>query len=354
MLAQAGHALGLEVHVLSAKKDDPAAQVCRFWHEGSPDDRDDLKNFFGKIDVGTFESEFHDGDLLAEVSDATETKLWPHPLLMKRLQDRLPQKEALENAKVPTAPYMAIHGESDLQTALHHFEEGFVLKKRLGGYDGFGTFVIRSAKDLDDFRAHAHPGEERFIAEQFIKFKRELAVSLARNARGQVVFTPFVETHQTDHRLDWLRGPIAPRGGAALKARLREFAEQLDYRGLLTFELFETPKGLIVNEIAPRVHNSGHWGLEGLEPDQFTLHWKAVLDMELTTPVLRAPAFAMVNLVGSRGEEPSFPAKFTSHLHWYGKSENRPGRKMGHLTAVGAQAAKLLKLLQTERKRFKL
>lgn len=354
MIAIAGHALGLEIHVLSRKKDDPAAQVVRHWHKGSPDEREDVRAFLTEVDVATFESEFHDGDLLADVSRETGTPLWPRPELMKQLQDRLPQKEALDAARVPTASFIAIHGVDDLQTALHHFENGFVLKRRTGGYDGFGTFVIKNEKDLDEFRARPGVGEERFIAEQFVHFKRELAVSLARNARGQVVFTPFVETHQTDHRLDWLRGPIRPRGGGALKTRLRDFAEALDYRGLVTFELFETSKGLIVNEIAPRVHNSGHYGIEGLDPDQFTLHLKAVLDLDLTTPLPRAPAFAMVNLVGTREKAPEFPGKFAGQLHWYGKTENRPGRKMGHLTAVGAQSARLLKHLQTERKRFKL
>lgn len=354
MLAHSAQSLGLEVHVLSKNAHDPAAQVTRHWHPGSPDSSDDVAAFLKHVDLCTFESEFHSGEMLKDARDAVGIDIFPLPETMRTLQDRLSQKEALEAAKVPTAPFMAVHGEDDLQAAVQHFSKGFVLKKRMGGYDGFGTFLIDSESDLADFRAEAHLNNARFIAEEMISFKRELAVSLARNGRGQCVFTPFVETRQTDRRLDWLKGPVSPKGAAALKKKLQTFAEALDYRGLLTFELFEGKNGLLVNEIAPRVHNSGHFGLEALENDQFTLHWKALLDLPLETPRLRTPAFAMVNLVGTSLDAPVFPRKLSQHLHWYGKSENRPGRKMGHLTAVGTNAARLLSLLQSERKRFKL
>lgn len=354
MLCLKGHELGLSMHVLSRSAKDPAAQVATQWHGGNPDHAKDVEKFAREVSLVTIESEFHAGDMLAVVQKKTGTPMFPSPSVIRRLQDRLPQKESLQNAGVPTADFMAIHGRDDLELAAKHFRHRFVLKKRMGGYDGYGTFMVRSPKELARWREHLDLATDGFIAEQLIDFRRELAVVMARNSQGQIVSLPFVETCQVDHRLDWLRGPITVRSGTGFLQKLHRYLKEIDYVGTIAFELFDTGHGLIVNEIAPRVHNSGHASLEALTCDQFTLHLKAGLGDQLPQPALVSPQFAMVNLIGQGADQAQASRQTTCHLHWYGKHESRKGRKMGHLTWVGRNAKSGLALLTKERKGFKL
>lgn len=351
MLVLKGHEMGLSMHVLCPSATEPAAQVARHHVAGDPHREEDVIAFAKTVDVLTLESEFHSGAMLAG-AEAAGAKILPTPAVIGQLQDRLPQKTLLQKFNVATAPFLAVSSRSELDAAAAHFKNRFVLKKRHGGYDGYGTFVMKKAADLTNPKIDF--AKDSFIAEAFVPFRRELALQVARNPRGHVEFFPLVETRQVDNRLDWLRGPVRHPKLASLKKSLRVFLKRTDYVGVIAFELFDTGRELLVNEIAPRVHNSGHASLEALSVDQFTQHLRAILDLDLATPEPLAKGFALVNLIGAGGGRPSFPSKLSGHLHWYGKSESRAGRKMGHVTLCGPSAEHCLRQLLRERKGFKL
>ncbi|MBX2987028.1 MAG: 5-(carboxyamino)imidazole ribonucleotide synthase [Bdellovibrionaceae bacterium] len=354
MLAQKAQEMGLSVRVLCPAADEPAARVSSGWVAGRCHDSRDLENFLGQVDLATVESEFHSAELLREASEKTGTPIWPSPAVLGQLQDRWPQKQLLRDHKVPTADFIAVNKADDLLEAAELFDNRFVLKKRQGGYDGYGTFVVRERADLDKVFADLDPRQQPCIAERFIPFKRELALVAARNRRGQFVTLPLVQTHQVANRLDWLRGPVKHPALTALTKKLKSFLNKIDYTGVIAFELFDTGRELLVNEIAPRVHNSGHASLEALDVDQFTLHWRALLDLDLQTPEPLTAGFSMVNLIGAGGETPQAPARLSGHLHWYGKEDSRAGRKMGHVTYLGSKSDDGLKRAVKERKGFKL
>lgn len=353
MLALKAHELGLETHVLCPRANEPAAQVATHWVEGSPDSRADLLRLAAHVDVVTIESEFHAGSMLADVRATSGVPLWPAPASISLWQDRASQKQALINAGVPTSAFAIIEDET---SARNFFAEHgrIVFKKRHGGYDGYGTFMARTPRELQDCLTKLDFSGGAFIAEAFVPFKRELAISFARNPRGQIAALPLVQTHQVDHRLDWLKGPVRHPGLAKLRQRVARLLKTDDFVGAIAFELFDTGRELLVNEVAPRVHNSAHASLEALDVDQFTLHLKAILDEDLADPVTLGRGFALVNLIGAGGSALAAPRKRHGHLHWYGKTDSRKGRKMGHLTWVGADADEGLKLLLRERKGFQL
>lgn len=350
MLALQAHRMGIEPWVLCEKNTDPAAQVTRFWIEGSPHNPTDLSNFCSQVSFVTFESEFLDADVLASLNE----QIFPSPLLMGILQDRWSQKELLQKYKIPTAEYVVVENAEDLQQAWTHFPKGFVLKKRRGGYDGYGTYMVRTAKDLGPLLELLPKETSGFIAEAFIPFKRELAIILGRDQNKHSFTLPLVETKQTNAKCDWVQGPIKHTKASALIVRLQKMLQKENYVGVIGFELFDTGKEILVNELAPRVHNSAHYSLDALSEDQFSLHVKAVCGISCESPKLLAPGFAMANLLGTKNSPADWKSDFTAKLHWYGKTENRPGRKMGHLTTTGATAKKALTQALKDRKKFSL
>ena len=352
MLALRGHSLGLEIHVLSASSDDPAAQVVRHHHKGDVGSETDLRKFLSSVDVATFESEFLDSELLSQISAYTKVPIFPEPGLMGLIQDRLNQKELLLLNKLPTAQFSLINSVEDAEVALKVFKGKYVLKQRRFGYDGYGTFIIDGKKALKAVADKIAKDQNGFIAEEFIPFKRELALMAARNRSGEITLLPLVETHQENSRCLWVKGPLKHPALGKLNKGLKQFLKNMNYVGVMGVELFETRKGLLINELAPRVHNSGHYSLDALEEDQFTLHLKAILGLDASNVKPLSRGFAMLNLLGAHSKTPSWQIPEDLHFHWYGKSENRPGRKMGHLTALGSSADAALKKLLSARKNF--
>lgn len=352
MLALKGAELGLEVHILSEKADDPAAQVVQNWQQGNPSKASDLKSFLSKVELATYESEFYSGEMLAEVQDQTKTVILPDPKVMRILQDRLTQKEALLENEVPSAPFLALHNKNDLQSSREIFKKGLVLKKRTGGYDGNGTFIIRNDQDWAETFKSVSIASHDFIAEAYVPFKRELAFMMARNSDGEMVHFPLVETKQTANRCDWVSGPVHHPKFDHLVIHAAIFLEKIKYVGVIGFELFDTGRDLLVNELAPRVHNSGHYSLDALNVDQFTLHWLALLNFNFFEIQSKSPAFVMTNLLGLSNDVATVPASLTGHMHWYGKKQNRPGRKMGHINYTGKNRVSLLKTALLEREKF--
>lgn len=346
MLALSGAQMGLSISALCERESDPAAQVTEKKHIGSPSDLEALSAFVEPQELVTFESEFIDTEVLARVSQKHGVPVLPDPSTVGLVQDRLTQKRLLEQCNLPHTPYLEVGSLEDVKELKRRFSSPVILKKRRFGYDGYGTFIIREPKDVENLPA----GD--YIAEPWVSFRREVAVQIVRNSAGQTEVLPWVETRQENSRCLWVKGPIG--GDNALARRLAKFMQAINYVGVMAFEFFETKEGkLLINELAPRVHNSGHYSLDALSVDQFSYHLLAILGRPLPKPRLRAKGFAMINLLGTSQEPPRilrWPKE--GQVHWYGKRENRPGRKMGHINTLADSPNAALKLAFSARKGF--
>lgn len=344
MLALAGHNLGFEMHVLSASQSDPAAQVVRHHQVGDPNDFSAANAFLKSVDVATFESEFLDISVLKSAINQTNSPVIPSPALMDSLQDRLTQKQLLVQAELPTSRFIPVQSPIEAIVFLRQNRKGIVLKQRRYGYDGYGTHIARSEKELRELERTLKSYKWGYIAEDFVTFRRELAITLVRNAAGDVTVFPLVESHQKDSRCYWVKGPAThPRAGALVK-KLILFISQMNYCGAVSFELFDSKKGLLINEVAPRVHNSCHYSIDAMTMSQFSAHLLAISGSPLPKTQALSKGFAMVNLLGKTKNLPSWIQPEGILLHWYGKSENRPGRKLGHLNALAATPEKALRI----------
>lgn len=353
MLCLKGHEMGLDMYVLSDSFDSPAAQVCRSSRviKGGPKRASDVKAFLKQVDFVTFESEFV-SDSVLPILQASK-KVFPKAELMELIQDRLTQKQSLENSSLPTAAF--VHPADKLWPAELSWENsGVVVKSRRDGYDGKGTWVYKTPRDylknIDrDFKGRP-PSD--FILEQLINFKRELALTFACSADGQIEVLPLVETKQVEQRCLWVKGPIEHAKAKGLITKIKRFLRKIGHRGVITFELFDTGEELLINEVAPRVHNSAHYSMDALSDDQFKLHLQCIMGLALQRPQVLASGFAMYNLIGTFRKSPALARSGDFSLHWYGKSENRPGRKMGHLNALGRSPEQALSKLKKAHKEF--
>lgn len=333
MMAMRAHELGVECWIFSADRKDPAAQVCANWVQGNLKDASSILSFLDQVDYLTFESEFVDGEVLDALKEKKDIKTCPSTWMMKTIQDRLTQKELLKKYQVETALFSAASSVEEVMM-FKQKTGACVIKARKDGYDGHGTFVLKSddqKEELEKFMASYDCG---FIVEKYIPFNRELAVTFVRGQNSHVARLPLVETFQEDNRCLWVKGPIDDSQYQTVFETIENLLHRENYVGAITFEFFEIHHELIVNEIAPRVHNSAHYSQNALTEDQFCLHVRAVIGGPLFQPKTLAKGFAMYNLIGKGNEVTLKPAPET-WLHWYGKSENRPGRKMGHINGLG-------------------
>jgi len=281
---------------------------------------------------------------LAEADATPPTRpVRPGALPLEVAQDRLTEKLACQRLGIPTPPFAPVETRAELDSAIEAVGGlPAVLKTRRGGYDGKGQAVLRAASDVDAAWAELRPESTGapLILERFVPFQRELSVIAVRSAAGEVACWPLVENH---HREGILRLSLAPAPGLspALQARGEELvallATALDHVGVLTVELFEHDGELLVNELAPRVHNSGHWTIEGAETSQFENHLRAVLGWPLGSTAVRGSA-AMVNCIGALPDRDEILAIPGAHLHDYGKTPRR-GRKVGHVTVTAPDDA---------------
>jgi len=352
MMILEAHRMGHEAHVFTADPNDPAAQATSHCTIGKLQDIKALEQFAQKMDLVTFESEFAPSETLAALEKQATHKVFPKPEIMRRLQNRISQKQTLEQFKIPTAPFRAVSDVQELHEAWAQLDGAFVLKKNFGGYDGYGTFFARKSSDLKDLEEKLKTEPLGFLAEKMISFKRELAAIFVRNSSGKTLCLPLVETHQTEGRCDWVRGPLNHRQWPDLQKKIFKMMKGLDYVGALGVEMFDTGSTLLVNELAPRVHNSGHYSQDALLESQFALHLKAGLGEDLNPVQILAPQFVMTNLLGVSRAELNPPTQLKGTLHLYGKTENRPGRKMGHINYLGTKGPALLTFALKERKKF--
>jgi 5-(carboxyamino)imidazole ribonucleotide synthase len=328
MLGIAARHLGISVTFLDPATDPPAATVGPVI--SSPfDSEEGLARLAAASDVITYE--FENVPVTAVLAIAARVPVFPPPAALRYAQDRWHEKQLFDSLQIPVPRYARIDSAADLTKATESLGLPLVLKTRRLGYDGKGQLVIRSAAELD--AAWRTLGPTALIAEQWIDFDYEVSLIGVRRANGDVVTYALTENR---HRDGILRVSRAPSRSTALLEAARSYTksllERLDYVGVLALEMFAAGNALLANEFAPRVHNSGHWTIEGAVTSQFENHVRAIFDMPLgdTTAI----GFAgMLNLIGSMPDRKTLPRHFPWFLHEYGKSP-RPGRKLGHLTLL--------------------
>ena len=328
MLALAGLPLGLRFRFLEPAEESPAAQVAERM-VGSFDDVNCLDQFADGLDLITYE--FENVPTAAACRLAERVPVYPPPAALQVSQDRLAEKSLFRRLNIPTTEYAAVGSRADLDEAVGRLGYPAVLKMRRGGYDGKGQAVLRGPADLE--RAWRLLGDRPLILEEFIPFEREASQLAVRGRDGAVAFYPLVENHHEQGILRWSLAP-APGAAADVQAAANDYAlrilRELDYVGVLAVEFFLRDGRLIANETAPRVHNSGHWTIEGAETSQFENHLRATVGWPLgaTAPVGWS---AMLNLIGTAPDAAVVLALPDAHLHLYGKTPRR-GRKLGHVT----------------------
>ncbi|MGA1530294.1 MAG: 5-(carboxyamino)imidazole ribonucleotide synthase [Kiritimatiellia bacterium] len=341
MLAEAAANLPARVRVLV--KNRPAALPgLEDIVEGDANDPDTAAEFARGVDLVTLENEFVNPDALAAI-EKTGTPLLPSLASLLLMQDKWQQKKTLIQAGLPVTPCQAVESADEVKEFAGKHAWPVVLKRRHMGYDGKGNATVDDAGDLPDAWQKLHNQQGLFV-EAFCPFERELAVMVARSINGETAVYPVVETIQQHHICHVVRAPAPiPQAVAAEAARLALAAiEAIDGIGVMGVELFQAKDGtILINELAPRVHNSGHYTIEGCHCSQFENHLRAILGLPLGSTALSAPAAVMVNLLG-HGEGPGEPTGLVearsvggAHLHLYGKASSMPGRKMGHVTALG-------------------
>lgn len=335
MLALSGYPLGLDFLFLDPSRDAPAGDLAPTLH-GAFTDRRLLARLARQCEVVTFDWENVPVESLTALSRLHGARICPPPAALAAGQDRVAEKRLFERLKVPTTRWRAVGTRSELTHALAAVGLPGVLKTRRMGYDGKGQAVVRTAEEAE--RAWAQLGHVPLLYEEWVPFDCEVSIIGARGKGGEVAVYPLCGNVHAQGILRLTRAPFGPAQWQRLAARyLARVLAHFRYRGILTIEFFVRRGQLIANEMAPRVHNSGHWTIEGATTSQFENHLRAILGLPLGAT--RACGFsAMVNLIGKLPPRAKLLALEGVHLHDYGKAP-RPGRKVGHCTVVEPTAA---------------
>jgi len=342
MLALAGAPLGIVMRFLDPTEGACCSQIADLI-VADYDDTAALDRFAAGLDVATFEFENVPVEAVRRVASRVPT--FPPADGLAVAQDRLSEKHLFERLDIPVPKFVAIETPNELADAAERLGYPGVLKTRRMGYDGKGQHVLRGGADVA--AAWKAIGGVPLILEQFVDFTRELSLVAARGRDGDIVYYPLVENH---HSGGILRTTLAPAPGIsdALEALGRRHVgailEELNYVGVLAVEFFEHAGRLLANEMAPRVHNSGHWTIEGAQTSQFENHLRAILGWPLGDPSPRGHA-AMVNFIGDMPAKADILRISGAHFHDYGKPP-RPGRKVGHATVVAEDAESLSNRLE--------
>jgi len=328
MLALAGYPLGFEFRFLDPNPDSPSRHLGEFIN-ADYDDRAALTEFVAGLDLVTFEFENVPASVLDFLDEQLPTA--PPSAALATGQDRLHEKRLFTELGIGTPPFERVDSYEELETAAKGLGFPALIKTQHLGYDGKGQYLVREESDLQ--MAWSELGGVPLILEGFIDFDRELSVIAARGADGDIVVYPLTENHHEGGILRDSRAPapdLDPRLQERAEGYARQILEYFDYTGILTIELFQIGDELLANEFAPRVHNSGHWTIEGAVTSQFENHLRAITGLPLgsTDPL---GEFVMQNIIGSIPDTADLLALEGRHLHLYGKAP-RPGRKLGHIT----------------------
>ena len=337
MLALAGYPLGLHFRFLDPS---PEAPVGRIAQRVTADymDQAALEKFATGLELVTYE--FENVPVEAARFLAERVPVYPPPAALETAQDRLAEKDLFRKLGIATTEFAPVSNPGELDAAVKTLGLPAVLKTSRMGYDGKGQWILRTAEDVAKAKSEMPP--VKLILERFVPFTRELSVLAVRSRNGETAIYPLVENH---HRSGILRLSLSPAPRLepliqrTAENAARRVLESLKYVGVLAIEFFEHQGDLLANEMAPRVHNSGHWTIEGAVTSQFENHLRAVLGLPLgsTGP---AGHCAMLNLIGDLPDSSEVLAVPDAHLHLYGKSP-RPGRKLGHVTLRAASPERL-------------
>jgi 5-(carboxyamino)imidazole ribonucleotide synthase len=330
MLALAGRRLGIEFRFLSPDADAPVGKfaeliVAEYENEAA------LAHFVEGLDLATYEFESIPAASVRYVAE--RIPVFPSPQALETAQDRANEKQCFERLGIPTASFAVVDGMREVRDALERTGVPAVLKSRRLGYDGKGQAVLRSREDIGS--AWVKTGGVPAIVESFVKFTRELSIIAVRSRTGEMAFYPLVENHHSEGILRFSLAP-APNVDANVQESAEDYAQrvmsELDYVGVLAIEFFETPDGLVANEMAPRVHNTGHWTIEGADTSQFENHLRAIIGLPLGSTEMGGAA-GMVNVIGTEPDIARLRELSDVHVHMYGKAA-KPRRKLGHITVT--------------------
>lgn len=356
MLTFEAKKLGFFVTVLDPTPNSPAGQVADKQILASLNDPKAMKTLADRSDYLTIEWELADPALL-DILSKTGISVNPSAKTLEIIKDKFIQKQFLSKYKIPVAPFININSKEDLENAADELSYPLVLKARTGGYDGRGNAVIKNKSQIDYAVKKLHG--KQLYAESFVPFIKEVAVIVARNTKGEIKAHPVVETVHKNNICHTVFAPARVPKNITIKAEklAMEVMKVLKGAGVFGIEMFVTKEGkILVNEIAPRVHNSGHFSMDGSLTNQFQQHIRAITGMPLGRTDLTHPAVAMINILGQRtgvfdlkGLEKALavPGVF---VHLYGKAETKIDRKMGHISAVGKSLNDAWKKARTARK----
>lgn len=297
-----------------------------------------LDAFLASVDRVGYETENIPAHIVAKL-EPIANKVYPSLEALKVFQNRLLEKRALRAAGIDTAGFCPVNSLTDLRNAVAELGLPIVLKTTTEGYDGKGQFVLRQPEDAEE--AWNTIGNRELIAEAFVNFKRETSVIASRDVNGHLAVWPMTENVHHEGILRYSLYPIHGLSAdkiALAERYIKQLADSLDYVGTITLELFETEQGFIANEVAPRVHNSGHWSIEGASSSQFRNHVLAISGRELGSTSAKYPAVAMINAISSEAPATKVAALENAFYHSYNK-EARPNRKLGHCAIVASSAA---------------
>jgi 5-(carboxyamino)imidazole ribonucleotide synthase len=336
---------GMQVAVFSDRpEDEPVQFMTPHSYSGSFDDVDSMVPFAKSCDIITLENEFIDSAILYELEEKSGTPIYPSPKSFSLIENKLIEKQTFEDAGIPVTPYKIVSSKEDLKAFGEKHGWPYLLKSSKGGYDGYGNETVKSLDQaVEAFENLGGYKGRDILAEAFVDFTHELAVQVARNETGHMVY-PCCETVQENHICVAVKSP-APVD-ESVQTRAQELAvkatEAIDGKGIFAYEFFLTTSGeVVLNESAPRPHNSGHYTIEGCITSQFENHVRAVCGLPLGDPGLIKPAVAMINLLGTHKRNAVIEnagiavSESNGHLHSYGKLHSKIGRKMAHYTLLG-------------------
>ena len=351
----------IKTSVLDPSKNAPCKIACDTFEVGDLMDFETVYNFGKKVDVLTFEIEHVNIDAL-ELLEKEGVTVYPSSNTLRNINDKITQKKFYQTHQIPTSAFQIFNSKDELIVAINKYEirYPFVWKQSTGGYDGMGVCIVRNKEDL------ANVKDTPCIAEKLIPFVNELAVIVSRNPNGEVASYPVVEMefHPEANQVEYVICPARIENNIAERAKkiAEKVSNAFEHVGLLAVELFQTEEGeILVNEVAPRPHNSGHFSIEGSLTNQFEQHIRAILNLPLGNTKSKIAAI-MVNLVGEEGYTGDAYYKNLEQIlnldgvtpHIYGKKQTRPYRKMGHVTIVNNDISKARKIAEVVKNTIKV
>jgi len=359
MSAFAAYRLGFDIAILEKEKNSPAGQITHKEFVSWVDDTPLLKSFAKHCDVITLENEFIDYQQLA-LLEKIKKKVVPSSRTIALIQDKFLQKESLALKKLPVADYLSVSTPSQFEQISKQLGVPFVLKSRKLGYDGYGNAFIKTKKDFEQEFRRLSSRHSKLLTEKFIDFRMELAVMVVRTTNEIRVY-PVVQTIQKKHICHMVIAPaqINPKTIQTAKEIAIEAVKAVGGYGIFGIELFLTKDNkILINEMAPRPHNSGHYTIEGCVTSQFENHIRSILDLPLGSTEMVKPYAVMINLLGKKigdGIVENYKTPLSNenaHLHIYGKLKSRIGRKMGHITLIGNELNYLIDTAKKIEKRI--